>query len=160
MAITNEQIYEKLNGIDTSLQILLRANRSDKIKLLEEETKILRRIEVGKVQTLLGGISRPWALSLMKKLGEESHFEFVIGDKRMKRPSLIIFNEPEATKERYEKIKEFVDKNKIVSYAQICEYLELPLETNLDAIKSIVSNIIENEVGYKIEEGNKVVKND
>ncbi|MEN7982110.1 MAG: hypothetical protein ABFQ65_01540 [Nanoarchaeota archaeon] len=159
MEISNEKIYEKLIGLELQIQALNRANKSNKFQFLEQEVKNLERVEVSKVQSILGGISRPWALNLMKKLGKENHFQFVPGNRQMKRPSLIVYEEAKAKKEKYDKIKSFVNKNGIVSFAQICEYLNLELnDKNLEIIKIIINGLIRTETEYEIEGGNKLHK--
>ena len=44
MEITKEQIYDKLVDLEIMMQILLRANKSEKFKILEEETKELKEV--------------------------------------------------------------------------------------------------------------------
>ena len=83
MGITNEEIYEKLTNMESMIQTMLRVNKSDKLKILEDELKKRKRIDVGQVQSLLG-TSRPWALTLMRKLSKESNYKFIKGSKDAK----------------------------------------------------------------------------
>jgi hypothetical protein len=162
MEITNELIYEKLVNIERMLESLTIYNKSDKFQILEKEVRITKGMNVNQVQTFLGGISRNWALNLMKKLGKENHFGFVLGDKSLKKPSLIIYEEDKVKKEKHDKIKELVDKENIVTIAQIAEFLHLTLGDNLIIIRKIIKDFIEVEKQkgheYYIKEENKLCK--
>lgn len=162
MEITNEQIYEKLINIERMLESQTNYNKSDKFQVLEREVRIRKSMNVTKVQSFLGGISRPWALTLMKKLGKENHFSFILGDKHLKKPSLIVYEEAKVKKEQHDKIKELVDKEGIVTFAQIGNCLHLSLEENLINIRQLVRDFIDveevNGSKYCVKEDNKLCK--
>jgi hypothetical protein len=158
MKVSNEELFELLNEIKSMIQCLMKSSKSKKFNILMDEVKLRKRMDVGSVQSFLGGISRPWTLNLMKKLGKENHFDFIKGDVAMKRPSLIIYNEAQAVNERYEKIKELMSNLNIASFAQISQYLNLNLERDLILLKRIIDNFVEKEKSYFIKDGNKLCK--
>lgn len=158
MEITNNQIYEKLISLELAIKAMSKVGKSDKIQILEDTIKDMKRIEVGQVQSLLN-ISRPWALNLMRKIGKENHFTFVQGDMKLKRPTIILYEEEQAKRERYNQLKEFVDDKKIVTFAQIREYLGIPERYGwLESVLSIAEDLTKNEKGYSIQ-GSRLFKN-
>ena len=157
MEITNEQIWEILGNIESKIDALHRFNHSNKFNLLIEEVKIRKRMETTTAMSFCG-ISRPWALNLMKKIGKEEHFQYINGDKALRKSSIIFYNEAQAAKARYEKMKSLVDERREITFADICFELKLNLQRDLDLIKSIASNLVESEEGYSIKEDNKLCK--
>jgi len=157
MEITNNQIYEKLISIELALQAINKINKSDKLQILENTTKDLKRMEPRQVESLLG-VSRPWALRMMRKLSKEKHFTFIKGDMKYKRPSIILYEEENAKRERYEKAKEFIDKNGIVTFAQIRAHLKIPEKEGwFESVQIIANTLTSSKKEYYIE-GNKVCK--
>jgi len=160
MEVTNKMIYGKLIENTRILESLISYKKSNKGQALENEVRIRKHMNVNQIQTFLGGISRPWALSLMKRLGEQDHFNFILGDKILKRPSVIVYEEEKEKKEQFEKIKELVDKEKIVTIARIAEFLHLTLEDNLINIRRFMRDFIksesENDSKYFIKDDNKL----
>ena len=148
MEITNEIIYNEVMNVKLMLQTILKVSKSDKLKILEEETKLKKRLAVGQAQSLLGGISRPWALDLMKRVGKELHYRFIPGDKALKRPSILTYNETEATKETYENIKNFVLERGFVTLADICLIIDLNVATGLERAREIAENIVKTDKSY------------
>ena len=160
---SSEQIYEKLESIEALLASLVRSQKSNKAQLLEDEVRRRKRMTVNDVQTFLGGISRPWALSLMKHLGENLSFKFIIGDRQLKRPSLIIYDEARLIRERYEKIKAIVDKEGVVTLASLARQLGFnDLERDFIILKQLVNDFVDsqfNESGeYYMIDVNKLAK--
>lgn len=157
MEITNNQIWDKLTAIELKIDSLHRFKHSDKFNILREEVKIRRRMITTAVMGFLG-VSRNWALDRMKKLGEEEHFKFILGDKNTKRTSLILYQEEQAMRSRYKKIIDLVDQYGEIRFAKICSELKLDLEKNLDVVRSLAGNIVENENGYYIKGGHTLCK--
>jgi len=162
MEVTNKIIYEKLFEITRMLESLISYKNPNKSQALENEIRIRKHMAVNQIQTFLGGISRPHALTLMKRLGEQNNFNFILGDKSSKRPSVIVYEEEKEKKEQFEKIKELVDKEKIVTIARIAEFLHLTLEDNLINIRRFMRDFIksesENGGSYFIKDDNKLCK--
>jgi len=155
--MTNNQIWEKLDKIESKIDSLYRFNHSNKFNLLKEQVKLRKRMDTTAVMALCG-VSRPWTLHLMKKLGKEVHFRFIDGDKTVKRPSLILYSEEQAMRSRYKEIKDLVDKNKEITFAKICSELKLSLGRDLGLVKSLVDDLVKKEKGYYIKEENKLCK--
>jgi len=162
MEITNEEIYEKLLENSRMLEVLVSYRRTDKARALENEVRLRKVLTVNKIQTFLGGISRPWALRLMKRLGEQEHFSFILGDKILKKPSLIVYEEAKEKREFLKKLKFFVDQEGVVSLAQIADPFDLTVEDNLINIRKILRDFIElestEESEYYVKDGNKLCK--
>ena len=162
MEVTNKIIYEKLFEITRMLESLVSYNNPNKSQALENEIRIRKHINVRQVQSFLGKISRPHALTLMKRLGEQNNFNFILGDKSSKRPSVIVYQEAKEKKEQFEKIKELVDTEKTATIARIAEDLHLTLEDNLINIRELMRDFIkfesENGAKYFIKDDNKLCK--
>lgn len=156
MGITNEEIYEKLTNMESMIQTMLRVNKSDKLKILEDELKKRKRIDVGQVQSLLG-TSRPWALTLMRKLSKESNYKFIKGSKERKTPSVLLYSEQEIIKGINEKIMLSLEGKEFISLADICQILRLNVQTDLEQAREIAKKFTETHKEYDLE-GPKLIK--
>ncbi len=157
--IDNKKLYDKLKDIEELLKISLRANSSNKFQLLLSEVQSRKRLNVQQIQTLLGGVSRNWALELMKRLGREKHFKFVVGDVKLQRGSLVIYQEQEAIQENYSKIKKLLQNKEVVSFADIRNCLGLENnEIGFGFTQNIINDFVNENEGYLIQNRNKLVK--
>jgi len=154
MEITNEQIYERIGVVEDLVRASVRAGKSDKLRELEIEVKTRSCMKVSEVQTYFGGISRPWALKLMKELGKEPFFKFLLGDKEQKRPSSILHNRQESKKETLEKMSKALIASKQLSLSELADLLNLKkYEYWLQIIRGYVSDLIESDERFTQDEG-------
>jgi hypothetical protein len=147
MRISQRQIYEKLENIEIMVAAIAKAGKPGKVQRLEEEVKLRKRMNVNQVQTFFGGMSRPWALNRMRKLGAQPLFKFIPGDMSMKRPSIVLYQEAEKKREYIQKIKELVDKAGIATLSEINNALGLHLEMDLLIIRDLMKEFIKSEGG-------------
>lgn len=150
-----EKIYEKVEAIESMMQVMLRSKSSDKIQRLREEAMFRKKMNVNQVQGLFG-ISRPWTLNLMRTLAKDSHFTFIVGKRSQKIPSQIIYEEAKITRERHEILKEVLEKEEVVSFYDLTKHLGLNVEMDLPTVMSLAKNFVEVESEYFIKDGNKI----
>ncbi|MGY4884196.1 MAG: hypothetical protein ACP5NZ_01300 [Nanobdellota archaeon] len=163
MEISNEELLENMKSMEVrinekfkQLEMLhlrnIKLSQNEKIKVLEEHLRIVKSLDVQKVQSMLG-CSRNWALDRMRKLARLPYFEFRLGDKYTKRPSLIIFQEQKEKGDKLEKIKKLADIKKEVSTGDICVHLGLNPEIYLPFIVSLVNEIVKDSSEYEFVRG-------
>lgn len=157
MKISNERLFEEIQILKELVRTSIRARKSNKDQDLEIEVKSRKKMNVHQVESHLG-CSRPWALSLMKKLGKESFFTFVRGDKDTKRPSFIIYEDALIAKGINDKIEEIMTKYKEISFADLADKLGINNKENwLEEVKAHADNFTKTVKEYELT-GNKLKK--
>jgi hypothetical protein len=140
-----------IQELSNNVIILMNSSKSSKLNLVEDKLRQLKYLEVGQVQRILN-CSRPWALELMKKVGQKNSFyKFYIGDKELQSPSRLVYLEEEKIEEDLFKIAGFVSSQKSTGAAQICEHLGLDLPTYVEYIKGLMRRLAQDYSGFNME---------
>jgi hypothetical protein len=134
-----KEIKEQLENMNGLLKMLIREKMSDKEDKLLREVKKMGRLETKQVMAFLN-ISRPHAITLMRKVGQKLGFKFVVGDVNQKRPSIIMYSESLILKDQYRKIDELLKAKGSVTFAEIMKELHLDFKQVKQLVPEYVSN--------------------
>jgi hypothetical protein len=143
---------EKLDAILELLKFVVKQRISNKKNRLIEEMQNRGRMNTGEVMTFLG-VSRTWAIDMMKKVSEHPGFSYIGGNKETQRPTIIIYNESKVINDQMIRIKKSLDKNLILTFNEIMISLDVPINT----ARIIAEYFISQNKGFVIYEENKLV---
>jgi hypothetical protein len=150
-----QMVLEGFSNILRTLNEVLNRRENKKEDLIIDRLKIVRNLNVIQVQNLIGS-SRPWALTLMKRIEKENlGFSFILGDKQRKIPSRLIYDPQKSNISLELKIKNLLKTGNILSFADISALLKLDILVYLNKIREICYKL-EEEGKYEVFQGNKI----
>jgi hypothetical protein len=141
---TLDEIGEIVQHNSDILRALLKSKITNKEEKLMSAVKKEGTITVLKVMSLLN-ISKTHALNLMKKIGVMDGFQFIVGNKVLKRGSLLIFKASKKIQDQNKKLLNLFEKTKQVKYALIMGLFQI----DLNDAKLLAKRFIETYKGFK-----------
>lgn len=155
---TNNDIYHKLESINDLIRVLIRQRKSDKLNLLEDRVKEKARMNKKEVVDFLGCADN-WALKLMKRLGNQEGFRFILGNKITKRGSVILFEGHKLRRIQLENLKSlFKDRIKELTFSEIMNKINRDLEFVRELAFDLVGEDKKFQIGGDL--SNKLIKID
>ena len=145
-------IKESIQTQDILIRTLIKNRLGNKADKLSEEIKRVGNISVSQAMNYLG-ITRPHALDIMKKIGKQPGYTFMLGSKYFKSPSRIIYNESLIIKHQLVTILEILNKQNETTLAEIMSSTGM----SLDETKYMCSYLVNENNNYLLKE-NKVIK--
>lgn len=147
-----DKYSERFDTLEALIRVLVRQKLSNKAEKLMDEVQRRGRLTTSHVISFLN-VSRPHAITLMRKVGEFPGFKCRIGDKTKQYQSVVIYDKSTVIQDQINIIKKLFVKNDIVTLSQIMEALGMDLENAKQIATHFVSTITE----YELQE-NKIVK--
>lgn len=150
------KILETFEGRFETMEVLMRHLVRQKLSNKQEKLMdgVIKRgaMSVKQVMDCLN-ISRTYALTLMERLGKEIGFAFFRGNREMRFPSRIVYDQSKVLKHQYTKIKELFSQKDYVTFHDLINVFA----TDLNGAKVIAHTFVSMNNGYGIHR-NRVVK--
>lgn len=147
------ELNEKFDVLMELMKTLIRQKKGNKMQRLMDEVIKKGRIDTTAVMDL-HGVSRTWAITLLRKAGAEYGFRFIKGDKQQKRPSVLIYSQSKVIKDQHNKITEILNLKRTVSFSELMTLFC----KDLDEVRIIAEDYVQDNKGVTIEDGNKITR--
>ena len=153
--ILTNSIANLSSDIGIRMNELKRQKSNKKENIILEQLRVFKKMDVTRIQRLIGS-SRNWALVLMKRISNEHpEFQFILGDKQRKIPSILIYDASRTDFNLELKMKKLLSNGSLYSFSDFSKKLNLDLFTYLNKFRDIANSLV-NTGEYEMIEGNKI----